>query len=166
MFIFWSFSSDTCQEESSEWRAQEKKRTIYRKKVEPWLAGKRPMRERHLCTTFKLNTNSFCRQKARLKAVADLENFGGGDFNHKTSKIRMSSPKLRVIFRPNAEIRTFFRPKIRWSPKKKEKKKSDFSAEIGNSSVSFRPKLGGLQKKKKKKKVFTKIGSDFFGRDR
>ena len=64
--------------------------------------------------------------------VADLENFGGGgDFKHKTSKIRMSSPKLRVIFRPNAEIQTF-----------------------------FRPKLGGLQKKKKKK-VFTKIGSDF-----
>ena len=44
----------------------------------------------------------------------------------------MSSPKFRVIFRPNAEIQTF-----------------------------FRPKSGGLQKKKKKKKVFTKIESDF-----
>ena len=68
-------------------------------------------------------------------SVADLENFGGGDFKHKTSKIRMSSPKLklRVIFRPKAEIQAFFSPKIRWSPKKK----------------------------KKKKKVFTKIGSDF-----
>ena len=66
--------------------------------------------------------------------MADLENFGGGgDFKHETSKIRMSSPKLRVIFRPKAEIQTF-----------------------------FRPKSGGLQKKKKKKKkVFTKIGSDF-----
>ena len=51
--------------------------------------------------------------------VADLENFGGGDFKHKTSKIRMSSPKLRVIFRPKSEIQTFFPPKIRWSPKKK-----------------------------------------------
>ena len=46
----------------------------------------------------------------------------------------MSSPKLRVIFRPKSEIQAFFSPKIRWSPKKK---------------------------KKKKKKVFTKIGSDF-----
>ena len=55
--------------------------------------------------------------------VADLENFGGGDFKHKPSKIRMSSPKLRVIFRPKSEIRTFFPPKIRWSPKKKKKKK-------------------------------------------
>ena len=53
--------------------------------------------------------------------VADPENFGGGgDFKHKTSKIRMSSPKLRVIFRPKSEIQTFFSPKIRWSPKKKK----------------------------------------------
>ena len=46
----------------------------------------------------------------------------------------MSSPKLRVIFRPKSEIQTFFSPKIRWSPKKKKKEKvftrieSDFSA--------------------------------------
>ena len=62
----------------------------------------------------------------------------GGDnknFKHTTSKIRMSSPKLRVIFRPKSEIQTFFPPKIRWSPKKK--------------------------KKKKKKKVFTEIETDF-----
>ena len=45
----------------------------------------------------------------------------GGDLKHKTSKIRMSSPKLRVIFRPNSEIQTFFSPKFRWSPKKKKK---------------------------------------------
>ena len=43
----------------------------------------------------------------------------GGDFKHKTSKIRMSSPKLRVIFRPNAEIQTFFRPKSGGLQKKK-----------------------------------------------
>ena len=66
----------------------------------------------------------------------------GGDFKHKTSKIRMSSPKLRVIFRPKSEIQTFFSPKIRWSPKEKEKKVftkivSDFSAEIGNSNDFF-----------------------------
>ena len=59
----------------------------------------------------------------------------GGDLKHKTSKIRMSSPKLRVIFRPKSEIQTFFSPKFRWSPKKK--------------------------KKKKKEKVFTKIDTDF-----
>ena len=58
-----------------------------------------------------------------LGTVADPENFGGGGFEAKTSKIRMSSPKLRLIFRPNSEIQTFFSPKIRWSPKKKKKKK-------------------------------------------
>ena len=75
--------------------------------------------------------------------MADLENFGGGDnknFKHKISKIRMSSPKLRVIFRPKSEIQAFFPPKIRCSPKNKTKKglteiESDFSAEIGNSNV-------------------------------
>ena len=56
---------------------------------------------------------------AIVPAVADPENFGGGGFEAKTSKIRMSSPKLRVIFRPKSEIQTFFLPKIRWSPKKK-----------------------------------------------
>ena len=56
----------------------------------------------------------------------------GGDLKHKTSKIRMSSPKLRLIFRPKSEIQTFFSPKFRWSPKKKKKKvftkiETDFS---------------------------------------
>ena len=64
------------------------------------------------------------------QAVADLENFGGGDFKHKTSKIRMSLPK----FRPNSEIQTFFSPKIRWSPKKKKKRSSP------KLRVIFRPK--------------------------
>ena len=88
--------------------------------------------------------------------VADPENFGGGDLKHKTSKIRMSSPKLRVIFRPKSEIQTFFSPKFRWSPKKKKKKKkkvftkieSDFSAEIGNSNVFF-AQIQVVSKKKK-----------------
>ena len=58
------------------------------------------------------------------------------------------------------------------SKKKKKKKKkkviakiqSDFSAEIQNSNVFFRPKSSDLQKKKKKKKkkkVFAKIQGDF-----
>ena len=46
----------------------------------------------------------------------------GGGFEAKTSKIRMSSPKLRLIFRPKSEIQTFFSPIIRWSPKKKKKR--------------------------------------------
>ena len=54
--------------------------------------------------------------------VAGPENFGGGGFGAKTLKIRMSSPKLRLIFRPKSEIQTFFSPKIRWSPKKKKKR--------------------------------------------
>ena len=57
-------------------------------------------------------------KEAHFKPVADLENFGGGDFKHKPSKNRMSSPKLRVIFEPKWEIRTFFPPKIKLFPKK------------------------------------------------
>ena len=85
--------------------------------------------------------DSFCyicgeyifKEHKRSITVADPENFGGGDFKHKTSKILMSSPKLRVIFRPKSEIQTFFSPEIRWSPKKKKKKvftkiESDFLA--------------------------------------
>ena len=84
----------------------------------------------------------------------------GGGFEAKTSKIRMSSPKLRVIFWPKSEIQTFFPPKIRWSPKKKKKKKkkkvftkieTDFLAEIGNSNV-FSAQNQVVSKKKKKKK--------------
>ena len=96
--------------------------------------------------------------------MADLENFGGGDFKHKTSKIRMPSPKLRVIFRPKSESQTFFSPKIRWSPKKKKKKKvfteieSDFLAEIGHSNV-FSPKIR-WSPKKNKKQVLIEIESE------
>ena len=48
---------------------------------------------------------------------------------------------MRLIFRPKSEIQRFFPPKIRWSQKKKKKKKvfteieTDFSAEIRNSKV-------------------------------
>ena len=66
----------------------------------------------------------------------------------------MSSPKLRLIFRPKSEIQTFLSPQNQVVSKKKKvftKIETDFSAEIGNSNVFFRPKSGGLQKKKKKK---------------
>ena len=45
----------------------------------------------------------------------------GGGFKAKTSKIRMSSPKLRLIFRP---FKRFFRPKSGGLKKKKKKKRS------------------------------------------
>ena len=91
------------------------------------------------------------------QAVADPENFGGGGFEAKTSKIRMSSPKLRLIFRPKPEIQTFFSPKIRWSPKKKKKKvftktETDFSAETGSSNVFFAQNQVVSKEKKKKKR--------------
>ena len=71
--------------------------------------------------------------------MADLENFGGGwDFKHKTSKIRMSSTKLRVIFRPKSEIETFFPPKIRWSSKKKKKVFTEIESEFSTEIVRFR----------------------------
>ena len=98
------------------------------------------------------------------RSVTDPENFGGGDFKHKTSKIRMSSPKLRAIFRPKSKIQTIFLPKIRWSPKNKNKKKkvftkieSDFSAEIENSNNFFAQNqvVSKKKKKNKKKRVFT-----------
>ena len=59
-----------------------------------------------------------------------------GGFEAKTSKIRMSSPKLRVIFWPKSGIQTFFLPKIRWSPKKKKKKKKRSSPKL---RLIFRP---------------------------
>ena len=101
-----------------------------------------------------------------LLAVADLENFGGGDFKHKTSKIRMSSPKLRVIFRPKSEIQTFFSPKLRWSPKKKglHRNWEWFFGRDRKFKRFFRPKSGGLQKKKKK--GLHRNWEWFFGRNR
>ena len=95
--------------------------------------------------------------------VARIFDWGGP----KPSKIRLSTPKLRVNFGPKSEIRTIFPPKFRWSPKKKKKKvfteiKSDFSAEIGNSN-DFSAQIQVISKKKKneKKKVFTEIESGF-----
>ena len=93
--------------------------------AKPWLSEK----------SYATSRVAECFILSLLHSVADLENFGGGDFKHKPSKIRMSSPKLRVIFRPKSEIRTFFPPKIRWSPKKKEKKRSS-----PKLRVIFRPK--------------------------
>ena len=86
--------------------------------------------------------------------VADPENFGGGGFEAKTSKIRMSSPKLRVIFRPKSEIQTFFSPKIRWSPKKKRSSPKLRLIFRPKSEIQtfFSPKIRWSPKKKKKKK--------------
>ena len=99
--------------------------------------------------------------------MADPENFGGGGFEAKTSKIRMSSPKLRVIFRPKSEIQTFFCPKSGGLQKKKKKKKKKRSSP--KLRLIFRPKseiqtfffAQNQVVSKKKKKVFTKIETDF-----
>ena len=72
----------------------------------------------------------------------------------------MSSPKLRVIFRPKSEIQTFFSPKFRWSPKKQKNKKKKglhqnwewFFGRHRKFKRFFRPNSGGVSKKKKKKK--------------
>ena len=99
-------------------------------------------------------THHFSMIYLHLKSLADLENFGGGgDFKHKTSKIRMSSPKLRVIFRPKTEIQTFFSPKIRWFPKKKRsspKLRVIFWPKT-DIQTFFSPKIRWSPKKKKKK---------------
>ena len=104
----------------------------------------------------KLFSRSIPNPNECTHAVADPENFGGGDLKHKTSKIRMSSPKLRVIFRPNSEIQTFFSPKFRWSPKKKKKRSSPKLRVIfrpkSEIQTFFSPKFRWSQKKKKKKK--------------
>ena len=64
----------------------------------------------------KKQTNSLFQDESRNKiifkriGVARIFDWGGGP---KSSKIRLSSPKLRVIFQPKSEIRTIFPPKIR-----------------------------------------------------
>ena len=78
----------------------------------------------------------------------------GGDFKHISSKIRMSSPELRVIFRPKSVIQTFFSPKIRWSPTKKKKKRSSPNLRVifqpkSENLTFFSPKIGWSPKKKR-----------------
>ena len=69
--------------------------------------------------------------------------FWWGGFEAKTSKIRMSSPKLKLIFRPKSEIQTFFFAQNQVVSKKKKKEvltkiETDFSAGF----VTFRS-VGG-----------------------
>ena len=68
----------------------------------------------------------------------------------------MSSPRLRVIFRPRTDIQTFFSPKIRWSPKKKKKKRSSPKLRVvfrprTDIQTFFSPKIRWSPKKKKKR---------------
>ena len=78
----------------------------------------------------------------------------GGDFKHKILNIRRSSPKLRVIFRPKAEIQTFFRPKSGGLQKKKKKKRSSPKLRVifrpkSEIQAFFSPKIRWSPKKKK-----------------
>ena len=108
---------------------------------------------------FAIRVSLFCvfeRGIQMSQPVADPENFGGGGFEAKTSKIRMSSPKLRLIFRPKSDIQTFFSPKIRWSPKKKKKKRSSRKLRLifrpkSGIQTFFSPKIRWSPKKKKKR---------------
>ena len=97
-----------------------------------------------------------CAQMHTQAPVADPENFGGGDyknFKHKTSKIRMSSPKLRLIFRPKSEIQTFFPPK----KKKRSSPKLTLIFRPKSEIQTFFPPKIRWSPKKIKKKVFTEI---------
>ena len=84
-----------------------------------------------------------------LQSVADVENFGGGDFKHKTSKIRMTSPKLRVIFWPKTEIQTLFFAQNQVVSKKKKKglhrNWEDLSVENGNFFFWRPPDFGRIK---------------------
>ena len=77
--------------------------------------------------------------------------------------------KLRRNFSESSEIQTFFPPKIRWSPKKKKKKKGLhrdwdwFFDRNWKFQRFFRPKSGGLQIKKK---GLHRNWDWFFGRNR
>ena len=59
--------------------------------------------------------------------------------NQVVSKKKRSSPKLRLIFWPKSEIQRFFPPKIRWSPKKKKKKKKKKKRSSPKLRLIFRP---------------------------
>ena len=66
----------------------------------------------------------------------------------------MSSPKLRVIFRPKSEIQALFSPEIRWSPKKKKKKRSSPKLRVifrpkSEIQAFFSPKIRWSPKKKR-----------------
>ena len=80
----------------------------------------------------------------------------GGGFEAKTSKIRMSSPKLRLIFRPESEIQTFFFAQNQVVSKKKKKKRSSPKLRLifrpkSEIQTFFSPKIRWSPKKKKKK---------------
>ena len=72
----------------------------------------------------------------------------------------MSSLKLRLIFRSKSEIRTFFPPKIRWSPKTKKKVFAEIETDISEIQTFFPPKFR-WSPKKKKRKVFTEMETNF-----
>ena len=81
-----------------------------------------------------------------------------------SKKKKRSSPILRLNFWPKSQIQSFFLPKIRWFPKKKNKKKvftdfeTEFSAEISNSKLVFAQNQ--VVSKNIKKKVFADFETD------
>ena len=90
--------------------------------------------------------------------------FWWGGFEAKTSKIRMSSPKLRLIFRPKSEIQTFlisYRIAQNLVVSKKKKRSSPKLRLIFRPKPEiqtfFSPKIRWSPKKKKKKRSSLKL---------
>ena len=127
-------------------------------------------------------THPYTRLQSACFAVSSggSRKFWWGGFEAKTSKIRMSSPKLILIFRPKSEIQTFFfRPKSGGLQKKKKKKKKKKKSSSPKLRLIFWPKseiqtfffaqnqvVSKKKKKKKKKKALHQNWDWFFGRIR
>ena len=69
------------------------------------------------------NSDVFTKIESDFSAEIGNSNVFFAQIQVVSKKKKRSSPKFRVIFRPESEIQTFFSPKFRWSPKKKKKKK-------------------------------------------
>ena len=63
------------------------------------------------CFVNTLQYYTSCGIVARVSGIGVARIFDWG--GPKSSKIRLASPKLRVIFQPKSDIRTIFSPKIR-----------------------------------------------------
>ena len=92
--------------------------------------------------------------------MADPKNFGGEGFEAQNLKNSDVFTKIESDFSAEIGNSNVFFAKIRWSPKKKKKKR--FSPKLrvifrpkSEIQTFFSPKSGGLQKKKKKKKRFS-----------
>ena len=98
-------------------------------------------------------------------AVADPENFGGGNLKPKPQKFGCLHQNWDWFFGRNRKFKRFFRPKSGGLHKKKKKDLHQnwdwFFGRDRKFKRFFSPKFRWSPKKKKKKKVLTKIETDF-----